>query len=237
MNSRQINAQHSGNRSRGFLPTLVTLICIMLAPALSAEQPSAEELAKLQVGNLIYGKDNRSSVCFADRFIGETAKQTNLVTGDKFLPIKLSSPELFDVPFCIFSGEKAFTLTEAERTNLRAYLTSGGFILASPSCSDNDWERSFRNELELCLPEYKLVKIPMTHPIFSMVHNIDRLKDKKGKSTVLQGMTINGRLVVVHSPEGLNDVKNAKGCCCCGGNEIRDPANINVNIFTYAAVY
>jgi len=77
----------------------------------------------------------------------------------------------------------------------------------------------------------------MTHPIFSMVHQIDRLQDKKGRSVVLQGITINGRLAVVHSPDGLNDVKNAKGCCCCGGNEIREPEKINVNIFVYAAVY
>jgi prolyl oligopeptidase PreP (S9A serine peptidase family) len=120
---------------------------------------------------------------------------------------------------------------------LRAYLNSGGFLMASPSCSNKDWHRSFLNELELCLPEHSLETIPMTHPIFSMVHQIDRLQDKKGRSVVLQGITINDRLAVVHSPDGLNDVKNAKGCCCCGGNEIRDPEKINVNIFVYAAVY
>ena len=27
------------------------------------------------------------------------------------------------------------------------------------------------------------------------------------------------------------------GCCCCGGNEIQDPAKINVNVFTYAVLY
>jgi hypothetical protein len=70
-----------------------------------------------------------------------------------------------------------------------------------------------------------------------MIYQIDRLKDKKGKDAVLQGMTINGRLAVVHSPDGLNDVKYAEGCCCCGGNEIREPAQVNVNILVYAVVY
>jgi len=212
-------------------------VLFLAVPLAQAEGPTAEELGKLQVGNLIYGNDNKSSVCFADRFVGLTSDQTHLVTGEKFIPVKLSSPDLFDMPFCIFSGEGSFTLTEAERENLRAYLNSGGFLLASPSCSNKDWHRSFLNELELCLPEHSLETIPMTHPIFSMVHQIDRLQDKKGRSVVLQGMTINGRLAVVHSPDGLNDVKNAKGCCCCGGNEIRDPAKVNVNIFVYAAVY
>jgi len=43
--------------------------------------------------------------------------------------------------------------------------------------------------------------------------------------------------VLVYSKEGLNDVQYAQGCCCCGGNEIQDPAKINVNVFTYAVVY
>lgn len=209
--------------------------------SLSATTASAgatpEDLGKLQAGNLIYGSEKKTSVCFADRFIGMVAQQTNLIAGDKFIPVELGSPELFDLPFCIFSGEGSFSLSEAERTNLRAYLSSGGFILASPSCSNKDWERSFRNELELCLPEYSLEKIPMTHPVFSMIHKIDRLQDKKGKPVTLLGLTINGRLVVVHSPEGLNDVANAEGCCCCGGNEIKHPEKVNINIFTYAVVY
>lgn len=199
--------------------------------------PSAEELCKVQVGNLIYGNGKKSSVCFADRFVGMATKQTHFVAGDKFIPVQLSSPELFDIPFIIFSGEGNFSLTEAERENLRTYLNSGGFILASPSCSNNQWEQSFRNELKLCLPEHSLDEIPMTHPIFNIVHKIDRLLDKKGKPAALQGMTIKGRLAVVHSPEGLNDVKYAKGCCCCGGNEIRDPAHVNINILAYAVVY
>ncbi|MFT4901226.1 MAG: hypothetical protein ACI81V_000495 [Lentimonas sp.] len=196
-----------------------------------------EELGKLQAGNLIYGSEKKTSVCFADRFIAMVGQQTNLIVGNKFFPVELGSPQLFDLPFCIFSGEGSFSLSEAERTNLRAYLSSGGFILASPSCSNKDWERSFRNELELCLPEHTLGKIPMTHPIFSMIHKIERLQDKKGKPVTLLGLTINGRLVLVHSPEGLNDVSNAEGCCCCGGNEIKHPEKVNINIFTYAAVY
>jgi len=213
---------------------VLTLFSVSAASGKSSA--SAADLCKLQVGNLIYGKQ-QSSVCFADRFLQLVDDVTHLDVGETFLPVELGSPELFDLPFCIFSGEGAFSLTEAERENLRTYLRSGGFILASPSCSDPDWDKSFRRELELCLPEEKLSEIPMSHPIFSTVHNIDTLVDKKGKPVFLKGLHMNGRLVLVHSPEGLNDVKNAEGCCCCGGNEIRDPARVNVNIFTYAAVF
>lgn len=222
-------------------PVLI-LLCLLgsilprLSPAAAPPSADADDLCRLQVGNLIYGKQ-QSSVCFADRFLQLVGEATTLDVGERFMPVELGSPDLFNLPFCIFSGEGKFSLSEAERENLRTYLRSGGFILASPSCSDPEWDQSFRRELELCLPEETLAEIPMTHAIFSTVHQIDRLVDKKGKPVFLQGMHINGRLALVHSVEGLNDVKNAEGCCCCGGNEIRDPAKVNVNIFTYAAVY
>jgi hypothetical protein len=225
------------DRTPPFSQILIALLWMLLSGLQVQGAPSPEELCKLQVGNLVYGSEKKTSVCFADRFISLVAEQTNLVVGNKFIPIELSSPQLFDLPFCIFSGEGAFSLSETERENLRNYLKSGGFILSSPSCSNKEWERSFRKEIELCLPEYKLEAVPMSHPIFSMIHQIDHLRDKKGKTVLLQGMSINGRLVVVHSPDGLNDVAKAEGCCCCGGNEIKHPELVNVNILTYAAVY
>jgi hypothetical protein len=197
---------------------------------------SSPDLIRLQCGNLIYA-GTKSSVCFADKFLSEVARDTSLNVADKFAPVKLDSDTLFDYPFCVFSGEDSFTLTQKERENLRKYLLHGGFILASPGCSDSKWNKSFRNEMKLCFPEYSLAKISMSHPIFSVVHQLPRLVDKGGKVALLEGLEINGRLVMIYSQEGLNDVAHAKGCCCCGGNEIRESAKVNVNIFTYSLLY
>jgi len=120
---------------------------------------------------------------------------------------------------------------------LRKYLTGGGFLLVSPGCSDSTWDKAFRKEIKLAFPEHALKPIPMSHPIFSLMNEIPRLTDKNGKEVALEGLEINGRLALVYSREGLNDVAHAKGCCCCGGNEVRDPAKVNVNIFIYAAIY
>jgi hypothetical protein len=187
-------------------------------------------------GNLIYA-GSRSSVCFADHFLGDVATGTTVQVEKHFRAVRLDSDRLFDLPFCVFSGEEAFTLTERERKNLRQYLLNGGFLLSSPSCSNADWDRSLRKEIELALPEYKLVKIPMSHPVFSVLNKIDTLKCKNGNTALLEGLEVNGRLVMIHSKEGLNDVGNAKGCCCCGGNEILKSASVNVNILTYVLLY
>jgi hypothetical protein len=196
----------------------------------------SSDLTLLQCGNLIYA-GNQSSVCFADHFLTDVSQQTDLRVNKKFVPVRLDSETLFDYPFCVMSGNETFSLTDKERVQLRKYLSQGGFLLASPGCSDEKWDKSFRDEIKLCFPDIPLKPIPMTHPIFSLVNQIPTLTEKHGKPVVLEGLEINGRLVLVYSKEGLNDVENAKGCCCCGGNEVRDPARVNVNIFTYAVLY
>lgn len=202
----------------------------------TASAPVVSDPTLLQCGNLIYC-GNRSSVCFADRFLGDVAQQTTLRVNRKFVPVRLDADALYDFPFCVMSGNEEFTLAEKERGQLRRYLRNGGFLLVSPGCSDEKWDKAFRKEIKVCFPDLTLQKVPMDHPIFTIVHKIPRLTDKSGKAVALEGLELNGRLVLIYSKDGLNDVANASGCCCCGGNEIRDPAKVNVNVFTYAALY
>ena len=79
----------------------------------------------------------------------------------------------------------------------------------------------------------------MKHPLFSMVFDIPTLRLRKSSGTAtLEGLEIDGRLVMVYSPEGLNDTHNAgKGCCCCGGNEIQNSQEVNANIMAYALTH
>ena len=208
----------------------------IIQPTSKPEFAAASDLTLLQCGNLIYA-GNQSSVCFADRFLTDVAQQTNLRVNKKFCPVRLDAEAVFDYPFCVMSGNDSFALSDKERKQMRKYLTHGGFLLISPGCSDEKWDKAFRQEIKLCFPDNALKPIPASHAIFSLVNPIPRLTEKHGKTAVLEGLEINGRLVLVYSKEGLNDVGNAKGCCCCGGNELRDPAKINVNVFAYAVLY
>lgn len=201
----------------------------------AANAPNAD-LTRLQCGNFVYA-GSKSSICFADKFLSDIARQTNLQIGKNFVPVRLDADSAFDFPFCVWSGEEDFSLTKKERENLRRYLLNGGFILSSPGCSDPKWDTALRRELKLIFPEHKLVKLPMSHPVFSTVNAITRLTDKQGKQAFIEGMEIDGRLVMVYSKDGLNDVANAKGCCCCGGNMIVEAVLVNVNVFTYALLY
>jgi hypothetical protein len=229
--------------SRKFSPWPAAAVLCLLAlssfgqPAkVASATPVHSDLTLLQCGNLIYA-GSQSSVCFADNFLSDVAAQTSLKVNKKFCPVRLDADALFDYPFCVMSGNDNFTLAQKERDQLRKYLTQGGFLLVSPGCSDEKWDKAFRQEIKVCFPDIALQTIPTTHPIFSIVNQIQKLSSRHGKAANLEGLEINGRLVLVYSKEGLNDVQHASGCCCCGGDELENPARINVNVFTYAALY
>ena len=226
---------------------LCTVLSVLLLAAFAAFAGGKEEkdesitveaadLRKINCGNLVYAA-NQTSVCFADAFLRKAAQETRLSIAPHFVRVPLDTAEAFDFPFCVFSGEGTFRLTQPQRDNFRRYILGGGFILASPGCSDAEWNKSFLTEMKLIFPDYTLQKIPMDNSIFSVVHKITELHDKEGKRVLVEGLLVNGRVALVYSVEGLNDVEKAKGCCCCGGNEIMESRVLNVNILTYALLY
>jgi hypothetical protein len=192
-----------------------------------------EDQSMVQVANLVYAH-SKSSRCFADHFLLRADKESAISTSRKFRSVKLSSEELFDYPFVIMTGEGQFVLPQAERDNLRTYLEKGGFLLASAGCSSQEWDKSFRAEMRKVFPEASLQNLSFDHPVFHTVYDITGLKVAHGKPRPLEGLIIDGRFAVIYSADGLNDTGHAKGCCCCGGNEILNSEQINVNVLAYA---
>jgi len=118
----------------------------------------------VECANLIYA-GTKSSVCFSEEFLSAVAAETSICTARKFKPVKLAEKEVFKFPFAVMTGEGAFSLTEDERKNLKAYLEKGGFLLASAGCSSKEWSDSFKRDVEAVFPDRKLSDVPMSHPI------------------------------------------------------------------------
>ncbi len=193
--------------------------------------------ATVQCANLVYAV-NKSSVCFSDRFLQRLQDETNINTNPAFQQVRLDSDTLYKYPFSIMTGEGGFSLTPQERVQLKYYVTHGGFLLASSGCSDPDWTKSFRSEMALMFPSSKLTPIPMTHPIYRTIYKITEVKTThEERVTSLEGLSYNNHLVVVFSPDGLNDTSHAENCCCCGGDEVDQAEKINVDILAYALLH
>ncbi len=201
-----------------------------------AKQSGGEPDGIVQVANLVYA-GIRSSRCFADHFLIQAEKDSSISTSRRFHAVKLSSDDIYEYPLVVMTGEGTFHLPESERESLRRYVQRGGFLLASAGCSSQDWDRSFRSEMAKVFPEHPMTKIEMDHPIFHTVYDINDLGAAHGNVRPLEGISIGGRLGIVYSQDGLNDTAHTQGCCCCGGNEIRNAISINVNILAYSLLY
>lgn len=210
------------------------------APASAAvpdhAQVGGEADGVVRVANLVYAS-TKSSECFADHFLVRAEQESAIATSRRLHAIKLASDDIYQFPLLIMTGEGEFTLTDAERANLRRYVERGGFLLASAGCSSEDWNRAFRREMAAVFAEFPLRVIEADHPVFHTVYDIGDLEIKHGASRPLEGVSIGGRLGVLYSQDGLNDTSHTSGCCCCGGNELRNAEEINVNILAYALTF
>ena len=209
---------------------LALVIGFGFAQPLTAAEPTSGDA--VECANLIYA-GTKSSVCFSEEFLSTVASETSINTSRKFKAVKLGEREAFKFPFAVMTGEGAFTLTDEERKNLKLYLEKGGFLLASAGCSSKEWGESFSREIAAIFPERKLEEVAMSHPIFRTLFVVPRL-DTKHEDTKLYGLTIGGKIVLIYSPDGLNDTGTMHGCCCCGGNEIKNSQKVNANILVYA---
>ena len=206
------------------------------AAKVEPRQSGGESEGIVQVANLVYA-GTKTSKCFSDHFLVQAEKASSISTSRRFHAVKLSSEELFDFPMVIMTGEGAFTLLDGERQNLRKYVERGGFLLASAGCSSPEWDKSFRAEMAKVFGEYPMAALTMDHPVFHTVYDIKELQAKNGRPRPLEGVSIGGRLGVLYSVDGLNDTAHTQGCCCCGGNEITNCVQVNVNILAYALTY
>jgi hypothetical protein len=190
----------------------------------------------VRVANLIYA-GTKTSKCFADHFLLQAEQDSTISTSRRLHSVKLSDREVFEFPMVIMTGEGSFELLDSERENLRKYVEGGGFLLGSAGCSSPDWDRSFRSEMARLFPDHQLAAIGMEHPIFHTVYDVKELQGLHSTPRPLEGISLDGRIGVLYSVDGLNDTAHTQGCCCCGGNEITNCEQINVNILAYAMLY
>ena len=192
-----------------------------------------ESSSVIKVANLVYA-GTKTSECFSDHFLRRAEESSSISTSRRLHSVKLASDEVYNFPIIIMNGEGEFTLLAQERDNLRRFIQRGGFLLASAGCSSKEWNQSFRREMATVFPEQSLKTIGLEHLVFHTVYDIAGLNAKHGTPQQLEGLHFGTRLGVLYSQDGLNDTSNTQGCCCCGGNEITNAEQINVNVLIYS---
>jgi len=210
------------------------LIAICAGSAAVAAVGSDPDARQVSVGNLIYDGD-KTSVCFSDRFLTSVATEAGINTEKRMHAVHLAQlDEMRATPFVIMNGQEEFTLPDNERAVLKQYLMGGGFLLASASCSSEQWSASFRREMEATFGAGSFQEVPLDHPLFKTLYDITDVTLHHGGSARFEGVFIDGRLACLFSKEGLNDTEHTLGCCCCGGNEVSHAEQVVADTLVYA---
>jgi hypothetical protein len=116
--------------------------------------------------------------------------------------VELSSPDLLSYPFVYATGHGNVVFSDADVSNLRNYMLSGGFV----HFDDNyGMDQYIRKEIKKVFPNEVLIEIPATHPIFqkpnSFPSGLPKIHEHDGKRPQAFGIFIDNRLVFLYTAE------------------------------------
>lgn len=116
--------------------------------------------------------------------------------------VEPSSPDLFSYPFVHLTGHGNVVFSDADISNLRKYMNSGGFL----HIDDNyGLDKYIRKEIKKIFPSTDLVEIPATHPIFQKPNlfsgGLPKIHEHDGKRPQAFGIFVENRLVLLYTFE------------------------------------
>src|SRR5437016_7309402 len=91
--------------------------------------------------------------------------------------LNLLDNELFDYPWIYMVEPGSLLLKEEEVPILRNYLLNGGVLMADDFWGSVQWA-NFEREIKRALPEHEFIELPMEHPIFHCVFDLNVPKNK-----------------------------------------------------------
>ena len=97
----------------------------------------------------------------------------NIDSYDREHPVRLDDPQLRRFPWLYAVEVGQMGLTDSEVKGLRSYLLAGGFLFV-----DDFWGlyeyANFEANIRRVLPEYKIVDMPLEHPLFHAYYDIKK---------------------------------------------------------------
>ena len=164
------------------------------------------------------------------------------------LPIE--SERLADQSIVWMHGRTDFRLSPAERNELRAYLESGGILIADSICGNAEFAAAFRRELSAVLPDDKLQAMPSDHVAMTAqfggydLRSVTTRTPTRGASGLTIGRrtgapqieyaTVDGLAAVFFSPLDLSCALESQNSIQCPGYDTNDASRISINLILYA---
>lgn len=234
--------QHGATRNLAYklahaTATMLSVCAALLLGMMTA--PRAADAQRLAIARLQYdgGGDWYANPSSLPNLRAAVAQRTALPVEQQEVRVRLTDAALVTIPFVHATGHGTIALSEAERVALRQYLLDGGFL----HVDDNyGLDESVRREVALLFPDRPLVEVPLSHPIYHVVYDMDgglpKIHEHDGKPAQGFGVFIGNRLALYYSVSadlgnGWEDI----------GTHPNDPPELHeralrmgVNLFVYA---
>jgi hypothetical protein len=159
--------------------------------------------------------------------------------------VDLKSIDAFAHPILYMTGHKDFKLTEEEVGNLRRYLQAGGVLVANACCGRESFDKAFRREIARVIPDKKLERVPLDHPVYKSVFTIGEVEytplaqhDHPGLRTAsLEGISLDNQLRVIYSPFGFVNGWSGAPNPYAAEYKSDDALRLGINILVYSMTH
>jgi hypothetical protein len=175
---------------------LAFIICFFILGPVQAQH--------IQVATLKYrgGGDWYSNPTALPNLVAFANQQTGTTISRQVGTVEVGSTQIFNYPFVYMTGHGNVVFSAQEAQNLRNYLMAGGFLHVDDNYGINPY---FRREIQKVFPEYELVELPFSHPIykqkFHFPDGLPKVHEHDGKPPQGFGIIHEGRLVLFYTYE------------------------------------
>lgn len=159
--------------------------------------------------------------------------------------VRLKDPRTAGYPLLYMTGHEEFRWTDEEVNRLKNYLRAGGMLLADACCGRLAFDAAFRREIARVFPANRLAALPQDHPLLHIHAEIEqvqytpRVVEDFGAipGPMLEGITLDGRVVVVYSRFDLGNGWEEFPHPYAYGYQDQDALKIGTNVLVYAVTH
>jgi hypothetical protein len=221
------------------LITFIFLVLLITGPGFEAEAVAQAQTADdtFRIARLQYrgGGDWYNDPSALTNLLRYARETLPIAVSERYDDVAPGSNDLHNYPFVFMTGHGNIDMNPSEAENLRRYLDNGGFLYID---DDYGFDPYVRTMLESVFPNDELIEIPLSHPVYTIVHNfpqgLPKIHEHDGKAPQGFGLFRNGRMVIFYTYESnpsdgwAYDVHNPPA-------DIRRAAlEMGVNILVYA---
>ncbi len=145
-----------------------------------------------------FPKADQIFLSFIDRLLA------NLDAYEREHPVFLTDPEIRRFPYLYALEVGRMALTPPEIEGLRSFLMAGGFLVIDDFWGSQEWA-NFEYQMQLVLPGYSIVDLPLEHPLFSTFYEIDEIMQVPNINNGLNGWQTHERDGIVPMVKGIHD--------------------------------